>query len=130
MKSIKVIGYGLWIIGMLLVSMPAMAQWGNDNQVGASAPSTTFRSTSSMPAVTGVTATSLNADGTVNEGAYMSQSPGIRKPRRDGSSSNPGSPDDEEDEAERQPLGDGLWVLMALAGVYVRSRKYARKMIE
>ena len=129
MKSIKVIGYGLMVIGMLLVSMPAMAQWG-DNQVGATAPSTTFRSTSAMPTVTGATASSLNADGTVNEGAYMSQSPGIRKPRRDGSSSNPGSPDDEEDEAEKQPVGDGLWVLMALAGVYVCSRKYARNMIE
>ena len=38
-KSIKVIGYGLWVIGMLLVGMPVMAQQQE------------WKSTSTMPGV-------------------------------------------------------------------------------
>jgi len=66
MKSIKVIGYGLMVIGMLLVSMPAMAQWGNDEQVTATAPSTTFQSTSGMSGSNSAYSSnpSIGADGT------------------------------------------------------------------
>jgi hypothetical protein len=47
MKSIKVIGYGLWVMGVLLVSMPAIAQLSSD-PFAATAPTTTFQSTSAL----------------------------------------------------------------------------------
>lgn len=61
----------------------------------------------------------LNADGTVNEGAYVGQRPGVRK-SGNGSGYNPGTPDDEEDDdEEQQPLGDGLIALMLCACAYI-----------
>lgn len=59
----------------------------------------------------------LNADGTVNADAY-----GVGRsyvgPRR--SETNPGTPDDEEEEeGEQQPIGDGLLALMLCACAYL-----------
>lgn len=98
----------------------------------ATAPTVGFQSTSAYSTTFDTEQQPmLNADGTVNEGAYVGQRPGVRKSGNDGSGYNPGTPDDEEDDdEEQQPLGDGLWILMVLAGVYVCSRKYARKVIK
>lgn len=61
----------------------------------------------------------LNADGTVNEGAYVGQRPGVRK-SGSGSEYNPGTPDEEEEEeGEQQPLGDVMWPLMLCACAYL-----------
>lgn len=62
----------------------------------------------------------LNSDGTVNGDAYMGSLPGrsIRKSGT-GSSVQPGTPDEgEEEEGEQQPLGDGLMALMLCACAY------------
>lgn len=73
----------------------------------------------------------LNADGTVNEGAYVGSSPHVRKNGPGGGpGSSPGTPGGDLNKDDQQPLGDGLWILMVLAGVYVCSRKYARKVIK
>ena len=63
----------------------------------------------------------LNSDGTVNGDAYMGSLPGrsIRKSGT-GSSDQPGTPDEgEEEEGEQQPLGDGLMALMLCACAYL-----------
>ena len=63
----------------------------------------------------------LNSDGTVNGDAYMGSLPG-RSIRRggEGSDTNTGTPDDEEEaEGEQQPLGDGLMALMLCACAYL-----------
>ncbi len=82
-------------------------------------PTVSFQSTSVMPVSAGVGTSTLNEDGSVNEGAYVSQRPGIRK-SGGGSGYNPGTPDDEEDdEEEQQPLGDVMWPLMLCACAYL-----------
>ena len=63
----------------------------------------------------------LNSDGTVNGDAYMGSLPGrsIRKSGT-GSSDQPGTPDEgEEEDGEQQPLGDGLMALMLCACAYL-----------
>lgn len=91
--------------------------------VSATAPTTTFQSTSAYSDQWNRDAqqSMLNADGTVNANAYMSSLPGhsMRK-SGSGSGSNPGTPDDEEDdEEEQQPLGDALLPLMLLTCAYL-----------
>jgi hypothetical protein len=71
----------------------------------------------------------LNSDGSVNGEAYMGSLPGrsIRK-SGNGSSYNPGTPDeDEEKEGEQQPLGDGLMALMLCACAYLVVRATRRE---
>ena len=122
MKSIKVIGYGLWVMGVLLVSMPAMAQWGNDNQVGASAPSTTFQSTSTMSGSNSAYASNPNID---NDG--MAAAPSNRRTigaRRNDEIGNPTV--DPEDEGN-EPIGDAILPMLLLAAAYGAVRVYRRK---
>ena len=90
------------------------------------APTATFQSTSSMP-VASVTASSLlNEDGTVNDEAYgVGRKPGLRRDPV-APPPNPGDPDEEEDDGNT-PLGDGLWVLLLMAGGYVIARAWRRK---
>lgn len=86
--------------------------------VSATAPTTTFQSTSAYSDQWNRDAqqSTLNSDGTVNANAYMSSLPGSSI-RRGG---NPGTPDDEEEEeGEQQPLGDALLPLMLLACAYL-----------
>lgn len=54
----------------------------------------------------------LNADGTVNEGAYVGASPHVRK-------NGPGTPGGQLDPNAQQPLGDGLMALMLCACAYL-----------
>ena len=65
----------------------------------------------------------VNEDGSVNHEAYMAGSIG---PRRN-SSGNPGTPDDEEDPGEQQPLGDALLPLTLLACAYLIIRVTRRR---
>ena len=125
MKSIKVIGYGLWVMGVLLVSMPAMAQWGNDNQVGASAPSTTFQSTSTMSGSNSAYASNPNID---NDG--MAAAPSNRRTigvRRNDDINNPTV--DPEDEGN-EPIGDAIFPLLMAAGAFLLMKVLRRRRAE
>ena len=102
----------------------------------AAAPTMGFQSTSVYSSQFGNGEQSiLNADGTVNGDAYMGSLPG-RTIRRSGtgSSVNPGTPDeDEEEEGEQQPLGDALIPLMLCMcayAIYKVSRRRKEEKIE
>lgn len=85
--------------------------------VSATAPTTTFQSTSAYSDQWNRDAqqSTLNSDGTVNSDVYLSSLPGSSIRR-----GNPGTPDDEEEEeGEQQPLGDALLPLMLLACAYL-----------
>ena len=104
----------------------------------ATVPVITFQSTSAMPVMMS-TESILNEDGTVNAGAYgvgqsySSGRPGhIRKAdsNGDGIDDETGLPVDNIDnpivnpnDPGNVPLGDGLWVLLLLAGAYVVVRR-------
>ena len=85
----------------------------------ATAPMAGFQSTSAYSGqLSSETQSMLNSDGSVNGDAYMGSLPGrsIRKTE----STNPGTPTDEdEEEGEQQPLGDGLMALMLCACAYL-----------
>jgi len=116
MKSIKVIGYGLWVIGMLLVSVPTMAQqdqWQSTSSLPTSGSSYT-------PQVTAVGASVPAQQSAV--GAPYSPAEPPSGPRRIG------TPSDGIGQSGESPLGDGLIPLsllaLAYAGVvYFRKRK-------
>lgn len=104
----------------------------------ATVPVVTFQSTSSMPVMMS-TESILNADGTVNAGAYgvgqsySSGRPGhIRKADSDGDGFDDDTglpvesidnPTIDPNDPGNVPLGDGLWVLLLLAGAYVVVRR-------
>ena len=96
----------------------------------ATAPTTTFQSTSAYSGQWSEQSSMLNSDGSVNAGAYMggkNNAPGIRK-GGSGSGYNPGTPDDDdEEEGEQQPLGDAALPLLLLALAYMGIRVYRRK---
>ena len=126
MKKVIVISSLLLAISFTAVAQVAGAtQGGEQKAFGASAPSATFQSTSSMPGSgSSYSATpSLNADGTVayEGGSYTSaKAPLIGGPRK----STPNPPDP-------TPLGDAVLplLLMALAfcGITYLRRKKALK---
>ncbi len=82
---------------------------------GAAAPSATFQSTSAYASPEWAEESTLNSDGTINEGAYMS-----------GRNNAPGGPrrivnpdgDDEDDKENGLPLGDALIPLMLCMCAY------------
>ena len=104
----------------------------------ATVPVITFQSTSSMPVMMS-TETLLNEDGTVNAGAYgvgqsySSGRPGhIRKADDNGDGiddetglpvENIDNPTIDPNDPGNVPLGDGLWVLLLLAGAYIVVRR-------
>ena len=93
----------------------------------ATAPMAGFQSTSAYSGQFGSEEQPmLNSDGTVNDGAYMGspKRPGIRK--TDTNINNPGDPDEKEDDGNT-PLGEGLWVLLLLAGAYILARTLRTK---
>ena len=116
MKSIKVIGYGLWVIGMLLVSVPTMAQQDQ------------WQSTSSLP-----TSGSSYTPQVTPVGAYTpTQQSSIGAPYMPEITDGPNrgfiNPGEGGSQSDQSPLGDGLipLTLLALAyagGVYFRKRK-------
>lgn len=140
MKATKILVIGHWIlvIGLLLMSRTAQATaptYQNTYKpvnhqavyvmpTTATAPTATFQSTSVYSAQWNQDAqqSMLNADGSVNSGAYMGaptrKSPALRKTEIN----NPGDPDEEEDDGNA-PLGDGLLALLAMAVGYAVYRK-------
>ena len=121
MKKVKVIGYGLWVMGVLLLSTPVTAQ-----NFGAQQPNTVFQSTSTMtPTGSQYSANPMiNADGTAYNPAEASTS-GPRKVKMDGM---PDMPDTSKTQ-DNTPLGDALIPLMLCACAYliIRARKRANK---
>ena len=115
-KIIKVIGYVLMVMGALIVSVPAMAQFSSNQYSEFSnqtvAPSTTFQSTSSLS----------------GSGSAYSSNPTIGD---DGTAANPNAEEPQQANARRigvrhnlievpddNPIGDVLLPLLALAIVY------------
>ena len=109
MKRIKVIGYGLWVMGVLLVSMPAIAQLSSD-PFAATAPTTTFQSTSALVGSGSDYSSNptIGDDGTATQPNTAPQSRTLR-PRR-----NDEWDDDNIETPEDNPIGDALLPLMLL----------------
>lgn len=115
MKNVKVIGYRLWVIGMLLVSMPTMAQqleWQSTSSMQTSGSAYT-------PQVTAVGATEVSSMATTTESYSPAKAPGMRKGFDIGGDTQPGP----------SPIGDALIPLMLCACAYfiIRARKRANK---
>ena len=126
MKSIKVIGYGLMVIGVLLVSMPAMAQWGNDNQVGASAPRTTFQSTSSMTGSNSAYSSNPSIGDNGMAAAPSHRSLGARR----NDSGGIGTPDADDEDDVINPIGDAILPLLMAAGAFLLMKVLRRRRAE
>jgi len=139
--SIKVMGYRLWVMGVLvLLSIGQANAVDYQNRYkgqNAGVQSTAFQSTALAPTA-GFQSTSaysgqwqgagttpmLNSDGSVNAEAYMGgpdNAPGMRKA--------PGTPGGDLDPSAQQPIGDALLPLlvMAVAFVLARSRRIRAK---
>lgn len=99
--------------------------------VSATAPTTTFQSTSAYSDQWNRDAqqSTLNSDGTVNGEAYMSALPenSIRRAPGGGPGSSPGTPGGDLDPNAQQPLGDALLPLMFLALAYTSMRAFQKK---
>lgn len=97
--------------------------------VQTAAPSAVFQSTSAFSGQLQEVSTTpmLNTDGTVNADAYgVGQTSASGRPghiRRD--PNNPVIDDEEEDPGN--PVGDGLWALLLMAGAYVAVRTARRR---
>ena len=113
MKNVKVISFGLWVIGMLLVSVPTLAQ----QQEWQSTSAMQGTGSAYAPQVTAVGATSVGdmATTTTSSPAHVSG------PRRD--KENPG---DIGYKDEGSPIGDALLPLLVMSlafGGYVAIRR-------
>lgn len=86
---------------------------------GATAPSATFQSTSAYADQWSqdTQQSMLNADGSVNTGAYMTSGP--RRAKMGG----PGTPGGPLDPTTQQPLGDAVLPLLLLAAAYIVLRR-------
>ena len=128
MRNIKVIGYRLWVIGVLMgalmVSAPTKAQFSNQDMFNAQAPSTTFQSTSTMMS----SGSEYSSNPTIGDnGTAVAPSSRIRtigQRRNDvGDDEDNPNPDD-----IGNPIGDVVLPLLALAMVYgVWCMVYRRK---
>ena len=128
MKRVIVISSLLLAISFTAVAQIFGATQGEEqNAFGASAPSATFQSTSSMSG-SGSTYSAnpeLNADGSATyEGASYAPAKSIRRPggvRKDEDESNPGKTNHD------NPLGDAVLPLMLLLCAYAVYKVRARK---
>lgn len=135
-KNISVMGYRLWVIGVLLwlgaaevqavtydTYKSAYGQSAGQTPSMATAPQSGFQSTSvfSDQWAQREQVSSINEDGTVNDAAYgMGRRPGIKK-------DNINNPIvDEENDDGNVPLGDAVLPLMLLAIGYWVVRKRNR----
>jgi hypothetical protein len=91
-------------------------------------PNAAFRSTSTMSFTTGTEAeNTLNANGTVNAGAYgigknnVSGGP-RRDPKSDSGINTPGDGEDDDDDENGSPIGDAVLPLLLLALAYLSTR--------
>lgn len=88
-------------------------------------PSISFQSTSAYSSQWAEQPSMLNADGSVNIEAYGVGRSNVSGPKKN-PTNNPGTPDEDDDDENQQPIGDGLWVLMALAVGYLIIRAHRR----
>ena len=141
MRNVKVKGYRLWVIGVLLVSTSVMAQavdynpnkrvqnteYRSQTEYGVqstSVPSVGFQSTSVIVGSgSGYSANPvLNEDGTASyDGAEGTTR--IGKIRRDAT---PGTPFTPGEGGEQFPMGDAVLPLMMLAMAYMLVRRYRK----
>lgn len=158
MKTIHVMMVGLWmLIGTTQVSAityaplrtPHVSQQAVQQPIqqsiqqptqsfGATAPQVTFQSTGTMQMGTGAVVSPLNANGTVNVGAYGIGSYSPSRPRRidaneDGYDDDTGQPVnpvvDEDDDEGNTPLGDALIPLLLMAAGYAFCRARRKKVV-
>lgn len=118
MKNLKVIGYGLWVMGALLLSVPVAAQSAQEWQT-SSLPGS---GSNYAPQVTAVGATAAPSEATTTTASYSPGKPGTIKRGFDTGG--------ESGRSEESPLGDAVWPLLALAcvyAVYSAARVYRRK---
>lgn len=94
----------------------------------ATAPNSTFQSTSTMSAGSGSSTfcSTLNADGTVNEEAYGVGRRNLGPRKTESNINNPGDPDDNVDPGN-DPLGDAVLPLMLLACAYMCLRPFLKR---
>ena len=118
MKNVKVIGFGLLVMGMLLVDMPAKAQ------------TMEWQSTSTMQTSGSVYSSQVTGVGaaTVDEMATTTYSP-ANGPRRGKMDATPGTPTTpgQGDPNAQFPLGDALIPLMLCACAYLIVRATRRR---
>ena len=145
MKTTKILVNGHWLLvmGMLWIlgigQVGAVTYKGSYQPSGVSrqssvvsrqttAPVATFQSTSAYATPEWEEQPMLNADGSVNEGAYMggrNNAPGPRRSEeREGGTGTPGG---EGGEHIKQPLGDAVLPLMLLAIAYCGWRFLRRR---
>ena len=113
MKNVKVISFGLWVIGMLLVSVPTMAQQQQWQSTSTMQPSGSLLA----PQVTAVGATSVNDMATTTSSARANVGP-----RR--SKDDPGEVTPFIDPGS--PIGDALIPLLVMSlafGGYIAIRR-------
>ena len=118
MKTIKVIGYGLWVIVALLVSAPVTAQSAQEWQT-SSLPGS---GSNYAPQVTAVGTSVAASEATTTTETYTPGAPGaIRRGFDTGGESG---------RSDESPVGDAVLPLLALAmvyAVYSATRVYKRK---
>lgn len=113
---------------LLVISFTAMAQIFGATQgeeqpaFGATAPSATFQSTSSMPA----SGSAYSANPTIGEDG-AAYTPGAAAAPKAGRSVRREGPVVDENDPGNVPLGDVVWPLMALVGAYVCVRSFKTK---
>ena len=113
MKNLKVIGYGLWVIGMLLVSMPVMAQdWQSTSTMQGSG--STYSSQ-----VTGVGAATVDNMATTTTDSYSPANAGRRRVL--------GDMPEQYDEDPGSPVGDALIPLLLCACMYLSVRVFLKR---
>jgi len=119
MKNFKVIGYGLLVMGALLLSAPATAQ---NPQEWQSTSAMKGAGSSYSSQITAVGATSALSEATTTDSYSPAKAP--NGPRKD--FGRPG----EYGQDEESPIGDAVLPLLALACMYVvysATRVYRRK---
>ena len=112
MRNINIIVYSLFVMSALIVSVPAMAQFGTQDMFNAQAPGATFQSTSTI----------------MSSGSEYSSNPSIGD---DGTASTPNADEPQQANARRigvrhnlievpddNPIGDVVLPLLLLAAVY------------
>ncbi len=125
MKNVKVIGYGLLVLGMLLVGMPTQAQGFKNQKSEDRVQTQNFQSTSTMTPVGSAYSANpmLNEDGTAyNPAQAASPAKAGGGPRKIG----PGV-SETIDEKDKVPVGDAVLPLtlcaMLFAGVIALRRR-------
>ncbi|MBP5642256.1 MAG: hypothetical protein J6W92_04255 [Paludibacteraceae bacterium] len=117
--------YRIIVLAMVAaLSLPALAQWNNNDVIATAPTTTTFQSTSTL----GSSNSAYSSNPSISDnGTATIRTIGVR--RNETPSGNPGTPDedeiDDDEKAEWQPIGDAVWplLLLALAYVGVRARR-------